>query len=100
MKKIILLVSILVLFGCGGGNKYLPPESEKISSISDTSKCIFIKNDFVETMRADKKIYYVQLRTYNAGGDSYKILSTNDENVPGMQYSRTYMVNFEVYKCK
>ena len=72
----------------------------KISSISDTSKCTFIKNDYVDTMRPSKKFYFVQVRTHKAGGDAYKILSTNDEAVPGLLNSRTYLVHFEIWKCK
>jgi len=97
MKKIIVLLCIFLIFcGCGGGNRYLPPEGEKISSVSDTAKCKFIKTGYCET-RPSTMIHYVQLNTYNAGGDSYKIISTNNQIVMG---TNIMMINFEIYKCK
>ena len=41
--------------------------------------------------------YYLKLNTYNAGGDSYKIIATNSQMVMGLN---VLMTNFEVYKCK
>jgi len=97
MKNLCLILMLLVLVACAGT---LPPEAQKISSVSDTSKCTFIKNDVVDTMQPYKQIFFVQRVTYNAGGDSYKILSTSDYAVPGLSNSRSYMINFEIWKCK
>ncbi|PKN71231.1 MAG: hypothetical protein CVU54_02075 [Deltaproteobacteria bacterium HGW-Deltaproteobacteria-12] len=97
MKKIfIVLFFAFVVLGCARGNRYLPPEGEKISSVSDTSKCTFIKNEYCET-RPSTMIHYVQLNTYNAGGDSYKIIATSNQIISGMN---VMMINFEIYKCK
>ena len=42
-------------------------------------------------------IYYVQLNTEQAGGDSYKIINVSNEHAGGVNIQ---MINFEVYKCK
>jgi hypothetical protein len=100
MKKIIV-VCLLVLMGCGGGkwamNPTMSPEQERISSVSDASKCTFIKAMFIEVAAPHRMNYFVTLNTHAAGGDSYKILSTGNERVSGMNLMQ---VNFEVYKCR
>ena len=93
MKKIIAL-ALLFFMGCAG--RHLTPEMEAISSVSDTSKCKFISSLYVET-RPQTMQHYVKLNTGNAGGDSYKIISTNNQIVSGINIM---MVNFEAYKCK
>ena len=95
MKKTILLFICIAFLGCGNRGQ-LSPEGSKISSVSDTSKCQFIKNMYCEA-RASTMIYYVQLNTEQAGGDSYKIINVSNEHAGGVNIQ---MINFEVYKCK
>ena len=99
MIKISLLLLcpfVMSLFFIGCASRQLTPEMERISSVSDTTNCQFIKNMYVET-QPHNMIHYVQLNTGNAGGDSYKIIATNNQIVSGINIM---MVNFEVYKCK
>jgi hypothetical protein len=92
------MVLSLLIVGCATGNRYLPPEAEQsITSVSDTSKCTYIKNEYIES-RASVMIHYVKLNVYNAGGDSYKIISTGQENIGNMVNAQ--LINFEIWKCK
>jgi hypothetical protein len=74
----------------------LSPEMQRISSVSDTTNCRFVKSMYIET-QPHTLIYYVTLNTHDAGGDSYKIISTNNQMVMGVNIM---MINFEIYKCK
>lgn len=97
MKKIALIFILLAVVACAGGNRYLPPEAEQsIKSVSDTSKCTFIKDAYLES-RPSVMTHYIKLNVYNAGGDSYKITSTNQENIGNMVNAT--LVNFEIWKC-
>lgn len=78
------------------GIEPLPVDAERVSSISNTEKCQYIKNVYIETDPATLT-HYAKLNTYNAGGDSYKILSTTNQMIMGMN---VMMTNFEVYKCR
>ena len=97
--KSFLLLEILgmgVLFiGCAG-RQPLSPEMQRISSVSDTNNCKFLQTMYTETQPYNLT-YYLKLNTYNAGGDSYKIIATNSQMVMGLN---VLMTNFEVYKCK
>lgn len=100
MKKIIVVISMLavmslILLGCA--NRQLSPEGYKITSVTDTSKCQFIKNGYTEVAIASNLTYYIQLNTERAGGDSYKIINTSQEKVSGMNI---FEANFEIWKCK
>jgi hypothetical protein len=95
VAALVVVLTVLVFAGCAMSPK-LTPEMQKISSVSDTSNCKFIKHVYIET-QASNMIDYVQLNTGNAGRDSYKIISTADEMVMGMNIRK---VNFEVYKCR
>lgn len=53
MKKLFFVFMLLALVACAGT---LPPEAQKIASVSDTSKCTFIKNDVVDTIQPYKQI--------------------------------------------
>jgi len=75
---------------------YKQPEGEKITTASDTTGCKFIKNVYFEA-RGQTLVHYAQLNTYNAGGDTYKIVSNTQERVMG---TTIHMVNIEVWKCK
>lgn len=93
MKKIIV-VCLLVLLGCGG--LQITPESGRVSSVSDTTKCSFIKSQYMQAMPYNM-MQGVQQNTLNAGGDSYKIISTSSTKAIGVDMVQ---VNFEVYKCR
>ena len=94
--RIFLMVLLLVVLLIGGcANRQLSQEGYKIASISDPSKCEFIKNVYYEA-RAATIGYYAQLNTEKAGGDSYKILNVSSERAAGFNIQ---MVNIEVYKC-
>jgi len=89
-----------MMVGCGGKWAWSPqlsPEQQKISSVSDTSKCSFIKAAYLEVADPSRLNYFVTLNTYKAGGDAYKIISTSTEKVSGFNLMQ---VNFEIYKCK
>lgn len=95
MKKLICLFAVILLIGCGARHQ-LSPEGYKISSVTDTSKCQFIKNVYFEA-RASTMIYYAQVNTEKEGGDSYKILNISNEYAAGVNIQ---MVNIEIWKCK
>ena len=97
MKKLFVIgIVILALLGCAG-RQPLSPEMQRVSSVSDTHNCKFIKVLYMEIIFPHTLPYYLSRNAYNAGGDSYKIISTNNQTVMGMNIM---MVNFEVYKCK
>ena len=99
MKKIILLlilVFLLLLTGCV--QRQLTHEQQKISSVSDTSKCRFIKAEFA-AVKPQNLTCDIALITDETGGDSYKIVNTvNDYYLLGGV--KSVWVNFEIYKCK
>ncbi len=95
MKKIFCLFVIILLTGCGARHQ-LSPEGYKISTVTDTSKCQFIKPAYFEA-RASTMTYYAQVNTEMAGGDSYKIINVASEYAAGINIQ---MVNIEIYKCK
>ena len=103
-KNSVFLGVVLVvgLLGCSGSSRWalnptLSPEQQKISSVSDASKCAFINHDFIEVAAPHRMNYFVTLGTLEAGGDSYKIISTSTEKVSG---ANLMQVNYEIYKCK
>ena len=96
MKKIAIGFMFLALVACAGGNRTLPPEGERIASVTDTSKCTFIKKDY-QVSRPEMMVSRIKLNVYNAGGDSYKIISSNP-NIIGTV--NTTQVDFEIWKCK
>ena len=98
MKKIALVFMLLALISCTGNKNYfLPPEGEKIAEVSDTSKCTFIKNSFAKGMAGLNLTHNIQLRTYNMGGDSYKIISTSNEMKGTVNIT---VAEFQIWKCK
>lgn len=99
MKKIILFsitFCLLLIFGCV--HRPLTPQQQKISTVSDVTKCHFIKAEFA----AVKPQYLTDdlaVITEELGGNSYKIVNTvNDYYLLGGV--KSVWVNFEVYKCK
>jgi hypothetical protein len=96
-RKTLSLLGILVIVTLSGcASRKLTPEMEQISAVSDTRNCKFIKNTSTEAHQQEMT-YYIKLTTSDAGGDSYKIISTDTQKVSGVN---TVMVKFEVYKCK
>ena len=101
MKKILIVISILIVIdfifsGCAA--RQLTPEELKISSVSDTSNCKFIKADnfYASPQTLD---YWLKVYTHDAGGSAYKIInSATDYYLLGG--IKGLYVNFEVYKCK
>ena len=99
---LLIFVTVFLFIGCRytgaelTGRPQSPPEQESISSISDMTKCTFIKSSYIETQPHNLN-YYLKKNVYNAGGDSYKIISSNTQMVSGINIM---MTNFEIYKCK
>ena len=93
MKRITIFCAILLLCACAG--RQLSESGQNIQSISDTSKCQFIKSGYCET-RPHNIAYYVQLNAERAGGNAYKILNVSSQMVMGVNIQ---MVTFEIYKC-
>jgi hypothetical protein len=98
MKKFAAVIVIVVLFliGCASGPR-LTPEMQRISSVSDTSKCQFIRTFMVVTYPYDM-ITYVQYNTSVLGGDSYKIIASVPQTISAGLTSLS--TTFEIYKCK
>ena len=94
MKKIIVICLLVALVGCGGLK--ITPESQAVSSVSDTSQCKFVTSQFMQAMPYNM-IQGVQQNALNAGGDSYKIISTSSTKSMGLDMVQ---VNFEIYKCR
>jgi hypothetical protein len=94
MRKAAILFSLLVLFACGGLK--ITPESQGVSSVSDSSQCKFVKSLFMQAMPYNM-VQGVQQHALNAGGDAYKIISTTPTKMIGLDMVN---VNFEIYKCK
>lgn len=98
MKKITLVFMLLALVACTGGkSNILPPEGEQISEVSDTRQCTFIKNAFAKGMAGLNLTRNIQLNTYNAGGDAYKIVSVSNERKGTVDIM---VAKFQVWKCK
>jgi hypothetical protein len=95
-KRLLLSILVIIIMLLGCATRKLTPEMEQISAVSDTKSCKFIKNTSTEA-HPKEMIYYIKLTTSDAGGDSYKIISTDTQKVSGVN---TVMVKFEVYKCK
>ena len=93
MRKILLVVLILVVMGCG---LKITKESQRIPSVSDTSNCIFIESKTMLAMPYNF-LQGVQQHALNSGGDSFKILATAPMRMQGIDMTS---VSFEIYKCK
>ena len=96
MKKALSILFILYLMMSCAARPPLTPEMQRISSVTDTSSCQFIRHMYTETQPYNLA-YYLILNTHNAGGDSYKVISSNTQMVAGVNIM---MTNFEVYKCR
>jgi len=95
MKKLICLFVVILLSGCAGPQLSL--QAQKIISVNDTSKCTFIQNGYTEVALAHTLTSYIQRNVDRAGGDSYKMINTSQENVGG---TNIFEANFEIWKCK
>jgi hypothetical protein len=101
MKRILILIGMLIvisfiLLGCAA--RQLTPAELRITSVLDTTKCSFIKAEYFD-VSPQTLIYWLRTYTYDAGGDSYKIINTVTEYylLGGVKSEK---VNFEIYKCK
>lgn len=94
-KMLFTLILSLNFVGCVKDIP-LPSNAQNINSVTNTEKCQFINSIYIET-QPHTLIHYSKLNTYNFGGDSYKIISTNNKIVMGLN---VLMVNLEIYKCK
>lgn len=97
MKKIFTLFFILEIFLVGCAGRQLSDEGYKITSVSDTSNCEFVRA-MTTTTQPHNIIYYVQLNTERSGGDSYKILTTTSQSL--LVRNDAVITNFEVWKCR
>jgi hypothetical protein len=95
MKKILCLLFVFALVACA--TPQMTPDMQKVTPITDTDKCQFIKTVYFEVSHPSKMHYYAALNTTKAGGDSSKILSTGDDRAFGVKIQ---MVNIAIYKCK
>ena len=95
MKKIFCLLFVLVLTACA--TPQMTPEQQNVTRISETNNCKFIKTAYFEVSDPSKKHYYAAINTANAGGDSYKTLTSPKDMAVGMKITTT---NIAIYKCK
>ncbi len=92
--KILVVCLLIGLMGCGGLE--ITQGSRRVSSVSDTSQCKFIESRYMQAMPYNM-MQGVQQNALNAGGDSYKIISTSSTKAIGVDMVQ---VNFEIYKCR
>jgi len=94
MKKIIVAVLLVALVGCV---PRMTPEMQRVSSVSDTSKCRFITmlNIMPQSFEMVGQLKYY---TVANGGDSFKIISTANQRIGAMD--GFISTTFEIYKCK
>lgn len=100
MKKIIIVICIMAaasLFFAGCAGVRLTPEMERITSVTDPSKCKFIRN-MVITTQPHNMMRYLQYNTGKAGGDSYKVINATNQSL--LVKDDVVMTSFEIYKCK
>ena len=58
----------------------MTPEEQQVRPISETNNCKFIKTAYFEVSHPSKIHYYAAKNTVMAGGDSYQIMTSgNDE---------------------
>jgi len=96
IKKLLIVISMLAVMslffvGCLQQQLVMNPEKQ------NTANCKFIKAMTLQTMPRNM-IHYLTLNTYDAGGDTYKIINTRRKSVS--LGKEILIVNFEVYKCK
>ena len=95
MKKIFCLLFVLVLTACATAQ--MTPEQQNVTRISETNNCKFIKTAYFEVSDPSEKHYYAAKITANAGGDSYKTLTSVKDMAVGVEMG---MTNIAIYKCK
>lgn len=91
---VFVLMVLLVFFGCA---PRMTPEMQRVSSVSDTSKCHFITmlNILPQSFEMVGQLKYY---TVANGGDSFKIISTANQRIGAMD--GFIATTFEIYKCK
>lgn len=95
MKKTFCLLFVLVLTACA--TPQMTPEQQNVTRISETNNCKFIKTVYFEVSHPSKKHYYAAKITANAGGDSYKTLTSAKDMAVGVKMATA---NIAIYKCK
>jgi len=98
MRKIVLVLMLLAVAACAGGNNYsMQDKSTKAVEVSDTSKCTFVKNSSSLGIDNLSLTNLIQKDTLDAGGDCYKITSRNNELKGTVNATRA---QYEIWKCR
>lgn len=92
--RVMIVLTAVVLTGCGGPE--LTKEAMDVRSVTDASSCTLIESSYLES-RPQVMQDYVKRAVARAGGDSYKIVSVNQDAAVGVQIA---MVNYEAYRCR
>lgn len=100
MRKIIVVCLLLAVMGCGGVQ--LTPEMTRIASLNDPAGCKHLA-DMVVFTRPDDLLQSLQYKTSTAGGDSYRVTSSESHQVQslvGLNRHDVATTTFEIYKCR
>ena len=106
MKKILFILFITALLSACATTKdfnwitgpVVTPEMEKVVPISDTNACRFIKAEYFEISQPSWIMKWAARVTVAAGGDAYKIITTNAK--PAFGGIVIHSVNIAIYRCK
>ena len=93
MKRILYLLVVLVS-ACS--TPPMTPAQQNVVPISDTNNCRFITTAYFEVSHPSRMHYYAAKNTANAGGDSYKILTSGEDMAVGVMI---YTTNIAIYRC-
>jgi hypothetical protein len=76
----------------------MTPDQQKVRPISETNNCEFLKTAYFEVSHPSKIHYYAAKNTAMAGGDSYQIMTTGNDN--GLTPAALiYTTTIGIYKC-
>lgn len=103
-KNIALIVLFCIVclpcYACNRAAMGIGPMPENLQDVRSLGEnetgCLFIQSLYAEVQNHNMR-YYLAKNTVDFGGNRYKILSTNNEFVMGVNI---LMVNYEVYKCE
>ena len=99
MKRILYLLVVLVS-ACS--TPPMTPAQQNVAPISNTNNCRFITTAYFEVSHPSRMHYYAAKNTANAGGDSYKIL-TSGEDYSGRSIGLIAPINttnIAIYRCR